>query len=185
MSQENAAGRTMTERAALRWPSMGPRTTQTVLRLPQGSRMRKAMLRRAARIAFDAWMRGDFELVPYVDDPEVETHITQGSGTPIGFDTVYYGPEGHCRTMEIWNEAWRNWHAEIEEVIEEGRDRVLIIARVYAEGSASGIKLDEWGAVRYTFREGRILRVDAAFDPDRDRALDALTAPPEPAGLRE
>jgi hypothetical protein len=39
--------------------------------------------------------------------------------------------------------------------------------------------------VRYTFREGRILRVDAAFDPDRDRALDALTAPPEPAGLRE
>jgi ketosteroid isomerase-like protein len=136
--------------------------------------MRKAMLRRAARIAFDAWMRGDFELVPYVDDPEVETHITQGSGTPIGFDSVYYGPEGHCRTMEIWNEAWRNWHAEIEEVIEEGRDRVLIISRVYAEGSASGIKLDEWGAVRYTFRDGRILRVDAAFDPDRDGALDYL-----------
>lgn len=136
--------------------------------------MRRAMLRRAARTAFDAWMRGDFELVPYVDHPEVETRVTQGSGTPIGFDSVYYGPEGHCRTMEIWNEAWRNWRGEIEEVIEEGRDRVLFIARVYAEGAASGIELNEWGAVRYTFREGRILRVDAAFDRDRDRALDAL-----------
>ncbi len=71
-------------------------------------------------------MRGDFELVPHVDDPEVETHITQGSGTPIGFDTVYYGPEGHCRTMEIWNEAWRNWRGEIQELIEEGRDRIVV-----------------------------------------------------------
>jgi ketosteroid isomerase-like protein len=153
---------------------MLPRTTRSVLRLPPGSRVRGAMLRRAARAAFLAWHRGDFELVPHLDDPEVETHITQGSGRPIGFDTVYYGPEGHCRSMEIWNEAWRKWEAEIEEVIEEGRDRILVIARIYAEGSASGIKLDEWGAVRYTFREGRILRVDAAFDPDRDRVLDAL-----------
>jgi ketosteroid isomerase-like protein len=189
MSQESAAGRTIGERAGLRWPSMLPRATQSVLRLPPGSRVRRAMLRRAARVAFEAWMRGDFELVPYVDDPEVETHITLGSGTPIGFDTVYYGPEGHCRTMEIWNEAWRNWRGEIQELIEEGRDRIVIVARVYAEGSASGIELDEWGAVRYTFREGRILRVDAAFDPDRDRALDALVEngddPLEAAGLRE
>jgi len=65
----------------------------------------------------------------------------------------------------------------------------VVVARVYAEGFASGIELDEWGAVRYTFREGRILRVDAAFDPDRDRALDALVEngddPFEAAGLRE
>jgi ketosteroid isomerase-like protein len=132
------------------------------------------MLRRAARAAFDAWNRGDFELVPHIDDPEVETHITLGSGPPIGFDAVYYGPAGHCRSMEIWNDAWRKWDAQIEEVIEEGRDRILIIARIYAEGSTSGVKLEEWGAVRYTFREGRIIRVDAAFDPDRDRALDAM-----------
>ncbi len=91
--------------------------------------------------------------------------------------------------MEIWNEAWRNWRGEIQELIEEGRDRIVVVARVYAEGSASGIELDEWGAVGYTFREGRILRVDAAFDPDRDRALDALVEngddPFEAAGLRE
>jgi hypothetical protein len=50
----------------------------------------------------------------------------------------------------------------------------VVVARVYAEGSASGIKLDEWAAARYTFREGRILRVEVAVDSDRDGALAAL-----------
>jgi hypothetical protein len=168
--------RTIAERAGLRWPSVAQRTTRSVLRLPPGSRVRNAMLRRAARIAFEAWNRGDFGLVPYVDDAEVETRVAQGSDVPIGFDPVYYGPEGHCRSMEIWNEAWADWDAEIDEVIEVGRDQVLVIARVHCVGAASGITLDEWGAVRYTFREGLILRVDAAFDPDRDRALEALAA---------
>ncbi|MEK6326665.1 MAG: nuclear transport factor 2 family protein [Actinomycetota bacterium] len=179
MSQENQ--RTIAERAGVRWPGMPQRTTRWVLRLPPGSRVRKAMLERWARTAFLAWNRGDFVLVADIDDPQVETHIAL---TPIGADPVYYGPDGHCRAMEVWNEAWREWDGDIEAVIDEGRDRVLIVARVYGEGAASGIKLDAWVAVRYTFRDGRILRVDAAIDPDRDRALDAIGAL-EAAGLRE
>jgi hypothetical protein len=166
--------RTISERVGLRWPSMAQRTTRSVLRLPPGSRMRGACLRRAAQVAFEAWNRGDFQLVPHMDDAEVETHVGQGSGVPIGFDPVYYGVEGHCRSMEIWNEAWRTWDVEIDEVVEVGRDQVLVIAKVHCVGAASGITLDEWGAIRYTFREGLILRVDASFNPDRDRALDAL-----------
>jgi ketosteroid isomerase-like protein len=167
--------RTIAERAGLRWPGVARRTTRSILRLPPGSRVRKAMLRRAARIAFEAWNRGDFALVPNVDDPEVQTRITQGSDVAIiGMDAVYYGPEGHCRAMETWNEAWREWDAEIDEIIETGHDQVVVIGRIRAEGAASGIRLDEWGAVRYTFREGRILRVDGAFDPDRAHALELL-----------
>jgi hypothetical protein len=166
--------RTIEERIGVRWPSMARRMTGWVLRLPPGSRVRRALLQRMARIAFLSWHRGDFALVPSLDDPEVETQIMQGTRVAVGLDEVYYGPEGHCRSMEVWNEAWRVWDAEIDEVIEQGRDQVLIVARVYGEGAASGIRLDEWGAVRYTFREGLILRVDAAFDPDRGRALDAL-----------
>ena len=125
-------------------------------------------------MAFGAWNRGDFALVPNIDDPEVETRITEGSGAVVGMDAVYYGPEGHCRAMETWNEAWGKWDAEIDEIIEVGHDRVLVIGRVHAEGAASGIGLAEWGVVRYTFREGRILRVDGAFDPDRNRALELV-----------
>ena len=173
-ADRGSAERTIPERIWVRWPSAWPRTTQSVLRLPRGSRVRRAMLRRAARIAFDAWNRGDFELVPYIDDPEVETRIQHGPGLPVGFDAVYYGPRGHCRAMETWNEAWRDWRADIEDIIEEGRNRVVVIARVYAEGSGSGIELDEWAAARYTFREGRILRVDVAVGSDREGALAAL-----------
>jgi ketosteroid isomerase-like protein len=151
-------------------------TVRSVLRLPPGSRLRKAMLQRAARMAFLAWNRGDFELVPNIDDPEVETHIVHGARMPVGLDAVYHGPEGHCRAMADWNDSWRAWDAEIEEVIDEGPDRVLILARLYGEGATSGIRLDEWGAVRYTFREGRILRVEVAFDASRELALQALAA---------
>jgi hypothetical protein len=175
MSKEKrSAGRRLIMRAEYRWPSVSPRAVQSAFSLPKGSRVRKAMLREVARAAFAVWNSGDFKLVPYIDDPGVETHFMLGSGPPIGFDPVYYGPKGHCRSMEIWNEAWGKWNADIEDVIDEGRDRILVIAYFRAEGSASGVKLEEWGAVRYTFRKGRIVRVDAAFDPDRDRALHVL-----------
>ena len=138
--------------------------------------MRKAILRRAADTAFLAWNRGDFAMVPNIDDPEVETHITMGSRKVVGLDDVYYGPEGHCRAMEAWNDAWEKWDAEIDEVIDEGRDRVMIVCRVHAVGVGSGIELDEWGAVRYTFREGKILRVEGSFASNRDGAINRISS---------
>jgi hypothetical protein len=132
------------------------------------------MLRRWARVAFLAWNRGDFALVPKIDDPEVEAHVTVGGQGPAGLDDVYYGPEGHCRVMAIWNEVWPKWDAEIDKIIEEGRDRVLIVARVYGEAAATGIRLNAWAAVRYTFRDGLILRVEGTIDPDRAKALEAV-----------
>jgi ketosteroid isomerase-like protein len=182
MTQESQ--RTITERVGVRWPSMAPRTMQWALRLRPGSRVRKAMLERFARTAFLSWNRGDYALVPFLDHPEVESHFTVRDQMAVGTDNVYYGPDGHCRAMQEWNEAWREWDADIDEVIEEGRDQVLIVARLYGEGAASGITLDDWGAVRYTFREGRILRIDGAIDADRNRVLNALGAT-EAAGLSE
>ena len=137
------------------------------------------MVERFARTAFLSWNRGDYALVPVMDDPEVEVHFTVNERIVVGSDPVFYGVDGHCRAMEEWNEAWREWDAEIDEVIEERSDQVLIVARLHGEGAASGIRLDDWAAVRYTFREGRILRVDGAIDADRDRVLNALGATAE------
>jgi len=175
MSRDRAKRqRTVAERAGLRWPTLAQRTARSVLRLPPNSRVRSALLHRAAQAAFEAWNRGDFELVPYIDDPAVETRFTQNSREVVGLDSVYYGPEGHCRAMEAWNEAWQDWDAEIDEVIDQGRDQILVIGRIHAVGAASGIELDEWGAVRYTFRDGRVLRVDGAFESDRNQVIEAL-----------
>jgi hypothetical protein len=89
--------------------------TRWVLRLPPGSRLRKAFLARFARIAFLSWNRGDFALVPVIDDPEVETRVMMGERSAVGLDSVYHGPDGHCRAMEEWNDSWREWDAEIGE----------------------------------------------------------------------
>jgi hypothetical protein len=173
-SDQTKSQRTIEERVGVRWPSMARRMMRWVLRLRPGSRVRRALLRRAARVIYLSWNRGDFALVPTIDDPEVETRLTVGSSVTMGLDPVYYGPEGHCRVMADWNEAWQEWDAEIDEIIEEGRDQVLFIARVSGVGAASGIKVDEWSAGRYTFREGRILRVEGALHSDKERALAAL-----------
>jgi ketosteroid isomerase-like protein len=61
-------------------------------------------------------------------------------------------------------------------VIEEGPDRLRIVDRHSGEGIASGVKLEQWGAIRYTVRHGRIVRVDAFFGPDRAQAVEALGA---------
>jgi hypothetical protein len=172
--------RTVAERVGARWPEMAPRTMAWVLRQRPGSRVRKVMLERFARMAFLSWNRGDYALVPILDDPEVEVHFTVRNRPAVGTDDVYYGPDGHCRAMTEWNEAWREWDAKIDEVIEEGSDAILVVARLYGEGAVSGIRLDDWGAARYTFRKGRILRIDGAIDADRQAVLDALGATEAP-----
>jgi len=174
----NESERTLVMRVLVRRPSLAHGVMRWVLRLPPGSGLRKALLARFARIAFLTWNRGDFALVPIIDDPDVETQVMMGERSAVGLDAIYHGPDGHCRAMEEWNDSWREWDAEIDEVIEEGRDQVVVVARVYGEGAGSGLRISEWGAIRYTFRDGRILRVNGRLDPDRDRALEA-------AGLSE
>jgi ketosteroid isomerase-like protein len=136
---------------------------------------------RAARTSFEAWVRGDYEVLRAAADPEIEVHVEQASGragfeVPVGLDEIYHGPDGYCASMEAWAESFKNWRAEVEELIEEGPDRLRIVARHSGEGIASGVKLEQWGAIRYTVRQGRIVRVDAFFGPDRAEAVEALGA---------
>jgi ketosteroid isomerase-like protein len=136
---------------------------------------------RAVRTSFDAWVRGDYEVLRAAADPEIAVHVEQAAGraafeVPVGLDEIYHGPDGYCASMEAWAESFKNWRAEVEEVIEEGRDRFRIVARHSGEGIASGVELEQWGAIRYTVRHGRIVRVDAFFGPNRAEAVAALGA---------
>ena len=136
---------------------------------------------RTARTGFEAWVRGDYEVLRATADPEVEVRLEQASGTggfevPVGFDEIYHGPNGYCESMALWSESFRNWRAEVDEVIEEAPDRILIIARHSGEGITSGVELEQWGAVRYTVRHGRVVRVDGFLGPDRNCVLEAIGA---------
>ena len=176
MSQENTMDRLTTgQRIAVRWPGLMHLTTTSVLRLPRGSRLRRSLLERAAQAAYEAWSGDKFrELAKAAADPEVEVYVAQGAERPVGIDDVYYGPDGYCRAMEEWNAAWRSWRAEIEDVVEVAPNKVLITARHIGEGLASGAMIEGWGAVLYTFRRGKILRVEGYVVGDRDSVSELV-----------
>ena len=134
---------------------------------------------RAARASFEAWVRGDYDVLRVAADPKIEVRLAQTSGTngfevPVGLDEIYHGPDGYCESMALWAQSFRNWRAEVDEVIEEAPDRILIIGRHSGEGIASGVKLEQWGALRYTVHNGRVVRADGFFGPDRKRVVEAL-----------
>jgi ketosteroid isomerase-like protein len=169
-------GRTMEQRLGVRWPGLAQRMTAGAMRLRVGSRLRRALLNRAARAGFEAWSRGDLDAATFLDDPEIETHIEQTEGIPVGFDEVYHGVEGHSRVMEIWNEAWKTWRGDVADVIEVGKDGVLAYSHQFGEGYASGVELEMWGAGLYLFRRGKLVHLRARWDVNRDRLLETFSA---------
>jgi ketosteroid isomerase-like protein len=169
-------GRTVEQRIATRWPGLAQRTTASVLRLPRGSRLRHSLLERSARAGYEAWNRVDLEPARAYADPEIEVRPAQGTASPVGMDDVYYGPDGYCRAMEEWAGAWRNWRVEVEDVIEVAANKVLVTARHTGEGRSSGAELEQWGAVLYTFRRGKILRVDGYLFSDRDSVSELVSS---------
>ena len=63
---------------------------------------------------------------------------------------------------------------EIEDVVEVAPTKVLVTARHIGEGLASGAEIEQWGAVLYTFRRGKILRVDGYLFSDRDSVSELV-----------
>ena len=154
-------------------------------RLPMGSRLRRAFLERTVRGGYQAWNRDDMEAARAYADPEVEVYVAQGSDLPVGLNEAYYGPDGYCRAMEEWAEAWRNWRVEVEDVVEVAQDKFLVTGRHFGEGLASGAELEQWSAAMYTIRQGKIIRVDMFFLADKDSVSEQLGRSPRAASVPE
>ena len=95
------------------------------------------------------------------EDPDAATHR---------------GRQAYKRYLERWIESFDGLHADVEEYIEAGDDRVFTWSRFTGRGRASGAPADWYLAIIFTIREGKVVRGDEYFD--RDEALEA-------AGLRE
>ena len=64
-------------------------------------------------------------------------------------------------------------------------DKVLVTGRHIGVGLASGAEIEQWGAVLYTFRRGRILRVDVFFFADKDTVSEVVTSIADDARVAE
>jgi ketosteroid isomerase-like protein len=100
----------------------------------------------------EAFFSGDNETALSYYDPEVEFDAT---ARPEG--QVYRGHEGVAEAMRVWVGAWEDWKVEVEEIIDAG-DRVLLIAREFGRGKASGVEIDQPNFVVFTLRDGKIVR---------------------------
>jgi ketosteroid isomerase-like protein len=97
---------------------------------------------------------------------EVHDHDTPDQG-------AYQGHAGVARWLADWGEAWAEWSLETEEFIDAG-DAVIVVIRMHAKGTGSGVELDRQDALVYRFRDDKIARTD--YYNSKEQALDAAGA---------
>jgi ketosteroid isomerase-like protein len=120
----------------------------------------------------DAFNRRDMEsaLVDY--DPDVELHEWP---TAPGART-YIGSAELLKAVETWFEVWEWMQVEIEDIFESG-DRVLVFFHQRAKGSGSEAEVEIRTFNVFTFRDGKVTRIQ--LFTERDPALEAAGLTPD------
>jgi len=78
---------------------------------------------------------------------------------------------GVARWGSAWAEAWDHWEIDTEEYIDAG-DRVVVIARMSAQGKGSGVTVQRHEGLVITVRDGEAVRLD--YFSSRGDALEAV-----------
>ena len=105
-------------------------------------------------------------------DPEVEWRAAAEDPDAA----THRGLPAYRRYLEQWLDSFDELHADVEDYIDVGDDRVFTWIRYTARGRESGAPADWNLAIIFTVRDGKVVRGEEYFD--RDEALIA-------AGLRE
>jgi hypothetical protein len=87
------------------------------------------------------------------------------------------GPGGHgfAGLLAAWREwlrPWETYWTEVEDFIDAGEDRVVVLVRDHGRLLGSVSEVENLGASVWTLREGMIARVE--FHADREDALKAV-----------
>jgi ketosteroid isomerase-like protein len=105
-------------------------------------------------------------------DEQVEIRLP--ADYPEG-EPVFRGREGFDEMIAMLRDTWGEFRVEPEQFLDAG-DRVVVFARILAEGSASGVPIELKTTHVWTVRAGRATSMRAYRD--RSEALEA-------AGLSE
>ena len=116
--------------------------------------------------------RRDLEAYLALCDPEIEW-------TPFRASVEGRAYRGHSEVgmslKEVWRD-WEDWQGDVERVIDLGNDSVVVLGNFSARGRESGAEVRARYGQIWTFRAGKVLRVETFAN--REEALKA-------AGLRE
>src|SRR5438093_821486 len=140
MSQENGevvrqpitvrahSRRRLDESLAMRFPRALAFLARAYWRLPPRSRLRQAIIRRAAQLSAEAINRGDYEAAFGLWHPDCES-IFPPQMTMLGDQPGTRGREDRVRFQRSWSVEWGEVRFEPEEVFDLG-DRLLGVGRI-------------------------------------------------------
>jgi ketosteroid isomerase-like protein len=86
---------------------------------------------------------------------------------------VYEGAKGADDFFAEWGSAWDHWEVEIEALHDLG-DKVLAIVRQRGRSKLTGIPAEMLMAMLWTFRDGKVTRMDMYSDPSEARKVVGL-----------
>ena len=128
----------------------------------------------AARRAWDAFNRRDYETQLQLIHPEIEWRPAQGPGGPEG--TVYRGRDAYARWIyEDMLTVWEFFRGEDLEFrgLEDGR--VLILGNIRGKGRASGVDVSVPFGQIAEVRDGMAYRLTGYLDRESALAAAGLT----------
>jgi ketosteroid isomerase-like protein len=152
---ETRRHRTLEERVLVRFPGLARRLNAAWARLPQHSRLRRAILVRSVRQAFAALNRRDFDVLVIGLDPNVVYHPRADEPDP----SPHVGRDAYERLVDGFVESFSEVTFEVLEVIDAG-DHVITSTVLHAvlrgQGSASAGVSDTYVFV-FKSRDGLIV----------------------------
>jgi ketosteroid isomerase-like protein len=124
----------------------------------------------AVRRFVDAFNRGDISETL----SEVDPGITLDEWQEAPGARTYHGPEGVQAALDNWFETWEWMHVEIEELREAG-DHVFFVLHQRAKGRGSGaeVEIRSWNV--YSFRDGKLARIQLFLEPGSALEAAGLT----------
>jgi ketosteroid isomerase-like protein len=123
------------------------------------------------RAVFEAWNRRDFEAGLRFIAPDIEFHLIGGFADLLG------DVKGRDGVLRIWREMAQTvgGRMDVDDAVDLG-DQVVVTFTLNGTGAESGVPVKMQNGYVCTFRDGKVSRVDAYYDP-----AEALEA----AGLSE
>lgn len=150
--------RTLDQQLAVRFPWLVPATLRLITALSPSSRVRQAVMRRAMRLALEAYNRRDLDAVAIGYGSELRYYpyrefVEAGLAEPC-----YHGPSGYRTYIEATYEVWgAEVRLEPTELIDLG-DRLVVLADMPMRAQASGISFAQTYAGVMTIENGKVIR---------------------------
>jgi ketosteroid isomerase-like protein len=72
----------------------------------------------------------------------------------------YFGLDGLRTAWLDWLEPWESYHPGVEDVIDAGNDRVVVLTRDHARPRGTNAEVDFLCAPVWTLRDGKVSRIE-------------------------